>query len=79
MGRLLNGPGRQIVAVTGCNQLSAFSLDQPDGAIWTATVPGNLFGSPVIGDVNGDRRSDIVWASSYQSVAKTSNNLVNVA
>ncbi len=32
----------------------------------------------LIGDVNGDGRSDLVWSSSYQSVAKTNNNQVVV-
>ncbi|MGD0537187.1 MAG: Ig-like domain-containing protein [Verrucomicrobiota bacterium] len=72
VGRLLNGPGLQIVAVTGCNQLSAFSLDQPDGSIWTATVPGNLFGSPVIGDVNGDGQNEVVIGSSDPGPASNS-------
>jgi FG-GAP-like repeat len=30
------------------------------------------------GDVNGDGRSDLIWSSSYQTAAKTKNNLVVV-
>jgi hypothetical protein len=32
--------------------------------------------SDLVGDVNGDGRSDLIWSSGYQSVAKTNNNLV---
>jgi FG-GAP-like repeat len=32
----------------------------------------------LVGDVNGDGRADLVWSSSYQSAAKTNNNLVVV-
>ncbi len=64
VGRLLNGPGLQIVAVTGCNEISAFSLDHPAGPIWRATTQGNIFGSPVIGDVIGDGGNEVVVATS---------------
>ena len=30
----------------------------------------------LVGDVNGDGRSDLVWSSGYQAVAKTNTNLV---
>ncbi len=32
----------------------------------------------LIGDVNGDGRTDLVWSSPYQNAAKTNNNLVVV-
>jgi hypothetical protein len=34
--------------------------------------------SDLTGDVNGDGRPDLVWSSSYQAAAKTTNNLVVV-
>jgi hypothetical protein len=33
----------------------------------------------LIGDVNADGRTDLVWSSSYQAAAKTRDNLVVVA
>ena len=32
--------------------------------------------SSLVGDVNGDGRSDLVWSSSYQTAGPTNNNLV---
>ena len=57
--------------------LGSFTLStkQTYGASGWADYP---FSVDLIGDVNGDGRSDLVWSSSYQSVAKTNNNLVVV-
>jgi hypothetical protein len=46
------------------NSLSAFHLD--DGspvAGWPVLLNGPIFGSPVIGDVNGDKKNDVVVAA----------------
>ena len=56
------------------NGLGSFSLGalQDFGAGWS-DYPNS---EDLVGDVNGDGRSDLVWWSSLQSVAHTNNNLV---
>ncbi|HUI47271.1 MAG TPA: VCBS repeat-containing protein, partial [Acidimicrobiia bacterium] len=67
----LDGSGRMALVVgTGdgpsgdalaTNSLSAFYLD--NGAAvpgWPVLLNGSIFGSPVIGDVNGDHKNDVV-------------------
>ena len=73
----LEGNGRKDVVVgTGTgpsgdalatNSLTAFHLD--DGSPvpgWPVVLNGPIFGSPVIGDVNGDRRNDVVVTACAQ-------------
>ena len=59
------------------NGLGGFTLSakQTYGASGWADYP---YFADLIGDVNGDGRSDLVWSSSRQSVAKTNNNQVVV-
>jgi hypothetical protein len=60
VGNLDEDPGLEIVAVSGCNQLAAFSLKNPAEPVWTASTEGALLASPVIGDLNHDGREEII-------------------
>ncbi len=55
-------PGRKIVAVSGCDQISCFDLNKAVGPLWTATVQGLLVSSPVIGDLNHDGTNEVIVA-----------------
>ncbi len=59
------------------NGLGSFTLSakQTYGSSGWSDYPYQI---DLIGDMNGDGRSDLVWSSSSQSVAKTSNNQVVV-
>jgi subtilisin family serine protease len=59
VGNLDGQPGLEIVAVTGCNSLSAFKLGQ-GSPLWTASVAGTLVASPAIGDLNQDGSNEVV-------------------
>ena len=70
----INGDGRmELVVGTGTgasgdpratNSLSAFHLDNGSPLPgWPVLLNGPIFGSPVIGDVNGDHRPDVVVAA----------------
>ena len=53
-----NGPSGDAFAT---NSLSAFYLDNGSTVPgWPVLLNGSIFGSPVIGDVNGDHRNDVV-------------------
>ena len=52
------GPSGDAVAT---NSLNAFHLDNGSPvAGWPVLLNGPIFGSPVIGDVNGDHKNDVV-------------------
>ncbi|MCC7374836.1 MAG: tandem-95 repeat protein [Verrucomicrobiales bacterium] len=53
-------PELELVAVEGCLGLSAFDLSETNAPVWTAFLGANLFGSPVVGDLNGDGREEVV-------------------
>ena len=59
------------------NGLGAFTLStvQDYGDSGWSDYPQSI---DLIGDLNGDGRTDIVWSSAYQHVAKTNNHLVVV-
>ena len=59
---LSNGPGSFTL-----------SARQTYGSSGWSDYPNSI---DLVGDVNGDGRSDLVWSSGYQAVAKTNNNLV---
>ncbi|RME91419.1 MAG: tandem-95 repeat protein [Verrucomicrobia bacterium] len=52
----------EIVAVNGCGGLAAFDPFQPDGELWSVQLGSTFYGSPVVGDIDGDGRDDIVLA-----------------
>jgi hypothetical protein len=70
IGKFTNDGRMALVVGTGTgpsgdaratNSLSAFHLDNGSPvAGWPVLLNGPIFGSPVIGDVNGDRKPDIV-------------------
>ena len=66
-----------IVYTALSNGIGGFTLSarQVYGASGWSDYPNSI---DLIGDVNGDGRTDLVWSSSYQSAAKTSNQLVVV-
>lgn len=63
-------PELEIVAVSGCSEISAFSTRLPDPK-WRATGDGNFLSSPVIGDVDGDGHPDIVVAAAADNDSTT--------
>ena len=63
VGRLDQDPDLKIIAVWGCDTVAAFSLKKPDGPIWTFKTEGLLVGSPVVGDLNGDKKNEIIIGS----------------
>ena len=50
----------EIVAVDGCGGVSAFKLSKADGPLWTAATDANLFASPVVADLDGDGREEVI-------------------
>lgn len=67
VGNLDGDPDLEIVAVSGCNQISAFKLTKTDGPLWTATVSGALLGSPVLGDLDHDGTNEIVMGAALDA------------
>ncbi len=63
-----------LVYTAVSNGLGGFTLSakQTYGTSGWADFPAII---DLTGDVNGDGRSDLVWSSAYQTVAKTKNNL----
>jgi hypothetical protein len=70
---------------TNDNNLVYTALNSHDGANNFTLGPVQNFGSGwsdypasqvLVGDLNGDGRSDLIWSSTYQSGPKTHNNLV---
>jgi hypothetical protein len=62
-------------ALSNGNGSFALSARQTYGASGWADYPNSI---DLLGDVNGDGRTDVVWSSSYQSATKTYNNLAVV-
>jgi len=68
VGRLDDSLRLQIVAPFGCSSVAAFSLDRIDGPRWSARMDGEVFGSPVIGDLTNSGKNDIV-VGAYDSAS----------
>ncbi len=62
VGDLDEDPDLEIVAVFGGGELRMYDLDEPDGLVWRAATAGTIHGSPVVGDLDGDRQADVAVA-----------------
>lgn len=69
VGNLDDDPDLEIVAVDGGSDLVMFDIKKADGPVWRARVTGSLVSSPVIGDINGDGKVEIV-AGVYDAASK---------
>ncbi|MDH7502454.1 MAG: Ig-like domain-containing protein [Verrucomicrobiota bacterium] len=69
VGNLDDDPGLEIVAVDGGSDLVMFDIGKTDAPVWRARVNGSLVSSPVIGDINGDGKVEIV-AGVYDTASK---------
>lgn len=56
-------PDLEIVAIAGEGGVAMFDLRQPEGPVWQAQTGGFLYGSPVVGDIDGDHRAEVIVAS----------------
>jgi hypothetical protein len=50
----------ELVVVDGCVGVSVFDLGRPEGPVWTAVTDTRLVASPVVGDLDGDGRDEVV-------------------
>jgi subtilisin family serine protease len=53
-------PDLEIVVVEGCTGIAVFDPKHPGGPVWEIALSGAIYGSPAIGDLNGDGRLEIV-------------------
>jgi subtilisin family serine protease len=60
VGNLDKDADLEIVATLGCNMLGLFDLDKTNGPVWATPVEGAILSSPVVGDLDGDGRCEIV-------------------
>ncbi|MCC6234510.1 MAG: S8 family serine peptidase [Verrucomicrobiales bacterium] len=60
--QLDDDPELELVAPDGCAGISAFDLSQPARAVWTAATDTVLASSPVVGDLDGDGREEVLVA-----------------
>jgi subtilisin family serine protease len=60
VANLDDDPELEIVVVDGCGAISAFDLGKTDGPLWTALTEADLLASPVVGDLEGDGREEII-------------------
>ncbi len=49
-----------IVAPNGCSRIALFTLSRPAEPVWQHEVSGEILASPVVGDLDGDGRDEIV-------------------
>ncbi|MCZ7641095.1 MAG: VCBS repeat-containing protein [Verrucomicrobia bacterium] len=50
----------EIVAPLGCSQLALFDLQNTNHPVWIRDVSGQLLASPVVGDLNGNGRDEVL-------------------
>lgn len=62
VGNLDQDPELEIVAPNGCLGVSAFDLEGGTEPTWTAPTDGNIFSSPVVGDLDGDGTEEVLVA-----------------
>lgn len=62
VGNLDDEPDLEIVAVSGCESVSAFKLSRAS-PLWTATTYGTFAASPVIGDLDGQGTNEVIIAA----------------
>lgn len=60
VANLDDDPELELVAVDGCQGISAFDPGQPSGPLWTALTESTLVASPVVGDLEGDGREEVI-------------------
>lgn len=60
VGDFDDDPELEIVAASSCSELALFDIRSPDAPVWKVRCNGLLYGSPAVGDVDGDCRSDLV-------------------
>lgn len=59
----LDGDGSlEIVAISGRQVISAFSIKNPTEAIWSYGLPGIIYSSPVVADLDNDGKAEVVIA-----------------
>ena len=50
----------EIVAPLGCSQLALFDLQNTNHPVWVRDVSGHLLASPVVGDLDGNGRDEVL-------------------
>lgn len=60
VGDLDDDPELEIVAIVRGTDVAMFDLREPSGPVWRTGTEGSLYGSPVIGDITGDHRGNII-------------------
>lgn len=50
----------EIVAPYGCGGLALFDLALPDQPVWRKDLGGEILAPPVVGDLDGDRRDEVI-------------------
>lgn len=61
-------PALEIVVGYNCSAIALFDLSRPEGPVWTTSTSGHVYGSPTIGDINGDGHPEII-VGLYDAIA----------
>jgi len=63
VGNLDSDDDLEIVTNYGCNGVAMFDLGKSDGPVWSTHADGVFRSAPVVGDLDGDGRDEIVLGS----------------